>query len=132
MIDVESYIFERVFNKLNKAYPSIAITDEELYTPPHLPCVSVVLADSSRYEEGNDSSGKENFTTIMVECSVYTEGKNKKKLGKEIFGVLDNEMAAIGLNRTSYNVLTQYNSSINRIVARYTAICGKNNDFYWR
>ncbi|MBP3370844.1 MAG: hypothetical protein J6L85_08835 [Clostridia bacterium] len=132
MIDPESYVYERVFEKITSTYKDIAITDEEIYTPPKLPSVSLIMFDNTIATETNDSSNKEKYSSATFEASVYTDGKNKKRRGKEIFDALDKEMKAIGFIRTSYNVLNQDYSSIQRIVARYTAICGENNTFYWR
>lgn len=132
MIDPEGYVYERCFDKLKKHFKSLAVTDEEIYTPSSLPCVSLVMADNPRYEKGDDSSGEEKFTSVMFEASVYANGKNKKKACKEIFDVLDKEMTIIGFKRTTFGGFTQHNSSIYRIVARYTAICGKDGHFYWR
>lgn len=132
MNDCESYVFERVFNGLRSKYNQIAITDEEAFTPSSLPCVSLVMADNTRYEQSNDSSNDEKYSSVMFEANVYTSGKNKKKQSKEIFNDLDLIMKSIGLQRMMYAPNTQFNSTLQRITARYRAVVDKNNNFYWR
>lgn len=138
MIDIESKVFDTVFNavKAQNAYPDADVTtgfDEKTAT---FPCVVVEEVDNAPYRRTSTDECVENHARIIYEISVYTDNKNvAKTIGKAILSIIDDAMAGMKFRRTRKNKPLNTARTIFRQYARYEVIVAKpitvgNNTVY--
>lgn len=123
MIDIESAVFNRVATKVREVFPDIFFTGEYVKSPSSFPAVSLVEMDNSTRIETIDSGSNENHVNVMYEVNVYSnKTAGKKSECREILGLIDEEMLAMGFSRSTLTpVPNEYDSTIYRMVARYKA-----------
>lgn len=123
MIDIESAVFNRVATKVREVFPDIFFAGEYVKSPSSFPAVSLVEMDNSTRIETIDSGSNENHVNVMYEVNVYSnKTAGKKSECREILGLIDEEMLAMGFSRSTLTpVPNEYDSTIYRMVARYKA-----------
>lgn len=123
MIDIESAVFNRVATKVREVFPDIFFAGEYVKSPSSFPAVSLVEMDNSTRIDTIDSGSSENHANVMYEVNVYSnKTAGKKSECREILGLIDEEMLAMGFSRSTRTpVPNEYDSTIYRMVARYKA-----------
>ncbi len=133
MVDIENVIIDRLTDKLMSLFEGIRVYGEEVSLSSKFPCVTIVEADNANYERTRDSGSNENHSTLMYEVNVYSNNaRTKKSECKKILSVIDDYFLQHNFTRKSKVPYTTNNSTVYRIVARYTALVSKDNVIYRR
>jgi hypothetical protein len=134
MIDIENAVFNRVVTKVREVFPDIFMAGEYVKSPPFFPAVSLVEMDNSTRIETIDSGSNENHANVMYEVNVYSnKTAGKKSECREILGLIDEEMLAMGFSRSTLTpVPNEYDSTIYRMVARYRAVVSSDLKIFRR
>ena len=134
MIDIENKVFHRVVTKVREQFPNIFMTGEYVNSPASFPAASLVEMDNASREDTIDSGSNENHANVMYEANVYSNKKTGKKSEcKEIMALIDAEMLAMGFARTTLTpVPNEYDSTIYRMVGRYTATVSADHKIFRR
>lgn len=133
MIDIENEIFTKVATALRSAYTGILVSGTLILTPEQYPAVSVEEVDNFVLPSGRDSSMNENFAEVMYEINAFS---NKVPGGKaEVKGIMetvDGVLRPLGFIRTAKMILPGETPTHNRMVCRYRAVVGANEQIYGR
>lgn len=134
MIDIESAVFTRVAMKVRESFPNIFMTGEYVNSPPSFPAASLVEMDNSTRADTVDSGSNENHVNVMYEVNVYSNKTvGKKTECKKIIALIDEEMLAMGFSRSTLTPIpNEYDSTIYRMVGRYSATISANNEIFRR
>lgn len=134
MIDVENAVFDRIANKVREVFPGIFMTGEYVSSPASFPAVSLVEMDNAANAETIDSGSSENHANVMYELNVYSNRTvGKKSECKAIAALIDEEMLAMGFSRSTLTpVPNEYDSTIYRMVGRYTATVSSDHIIFRR
>ena len=134
MINIENEVFNRVATRVREIFPSIFMTGEYVMSPPAFPVASLVEMDNSTRIDTIDSGSNENHVNVMYEVNVYSNKTvGKKTECKEIMALIDEEMLAMGFERSTLTpVPNEYDSTIYRMVARYRASVSSDDKIYRR
>lgn len=126
MIDIESKVFDTVFNAVIAEYPNADITtgfDEKAAT---FPCVVVSEINNQPYRSSNTDDCAENHTRLTYEVSVYTDNVNVAKTeGKRILGIVDSALQGLKFRRVHLNKPLNIDRTLFRQYGRWEAIVGK-------
>lgn len=133
MIDVETQIFDKVYNAVIAVYPNADVVSETVLAPSAFPCVSLEEADNYSKRNTRDSGSNENHVDVMYELNVYTNKTvGKKAECKAIFALVDNTLLSLGFTRTSKTPVSMDDSTKYRLTGRYIATVSKNEIIYRR
>jgi len=133
MIDVETQIFDKVYNAVIAVYPNADVVSETVLAPSAFPCVSLEEADNYSTRNTRDSGSNENHVDVMYELNVYTNKTvGKKAECKAIFALVDNTLLSLGFTRTSKTPVSMDDSTKYRLTGRYIATVSKNEIIYRR
>ena len=133
MIDVESMVFDSVYNAIStSAYSNTEMTSDYDTIPSSFPCVAIYETDNQTYQKTQDDVLKEHHARVIYEVNVYSNKPGTKKSeAKAIMDIVDNTLQEIKFTRTFRNVVPNADKTIYRIVARYEAVIAeKNGDIY--
>ena len=134
MIDIENSVFNRAVTRVREVFPDIFMTGEYVSSPPYFPAASLVEMDNSTRVETIDSGSNENHADVMYEVNVYSnKATGKKSECREILGLIDEEMLAMGFSRSTLTPVPNENdSTIYRMVARYRATVSSDHTIFRR
>ena len=130
MIDIENQIINLITIELRKKYPKIEIINDYSNSPKKLPCVYVLEEDNENIENYSLNNRVEVSNKITYLIEVYTDGKNKKQLGKEIFIEINNILNKVNFSRTLSNGIKNADKNIYRHVGRFTCVVDNKNILY--
>lgn len=131
MLDVENLIFTKVATSLRTEFTGIFVSGENVAAPSTFPAATIVEMDNSVYEQSIDSSATENHVTVMYQAEAYSNKTSGRKAeAKKILANIDTTMETLGFVRITKSPMNNTDSSIYRMVARYRAVIGKDNDNY--
>ena len=126
MIDIESLVFDTVYNQLSTQYPSANISagyDEKMAVFPN-----VVIRETSNvpYQPANTDNCAENYTRVTFEIEVTSNkvGTARSECRK-ILSSADAAMQGMKFRRTYMSNMLNVERTIYRQYARYEAIVGK-------
>ena len=126
MIDIESKVFDTIFNAVTVSYPNADVTtgfDEQVAI---FPCVVVQEVDNSAFRRTMTDDCAENHARLTYEVSVYTDNANSAKtVGKEILGIVDTAMQGLKFRRIRKNQPLNIARTIFRQYARWDVIVSK-------
>lgn len=125
MIDKSSIIFTKVKFAVASICSSASTTYQD--TPPNFPHLFLNQLDNPSTAEDMDNN--ENAVIPMIEITTYTKGNTAFNVGKKIHNLSDASMRAMGFRRTygPQQVTNISDTTICRIIARYTRIIGDND-----
>lgn len=131
MVDIENELFTIIANELRLQFPGINIAGEYVKTPSSFPHVTIMEEDNSSYKKTEDSCG-ENHSQLMYEINVYSNKQSGKKAEcKSIFKAIDEILSNLGFSRmTKRSIPNLEDSTIHRMLGRYTAIVNNNKIIY--
>lgn len=134
MIDIENTVFDSVSKDVRSKCPDIYMVGEYVKTPPKFPCVSLIEMDNQSYQRTEDSGSVENHASVMYEVNIYSnKTKGKKAECRAIAALVDERMLALGFARTMLQPIPNFDdSTIYRIVGRYSAVVSKDKAIYRR
>lgn len=133
MIDYETDIFLTVNDAVITAFPAALITDKALWTPSTFPAVSVVEVNNTAYESTQDTSSNENHVTLTYEINSYSNSEDGRKTEcRAVAAAADVAMLSMGFTRTMLEPIPNADSTIYRMVGRYTAVVSADGKVYRR
>lgn len=133
MIDIETYLFDMISEKLRKQFKGIKVYGEELSAPSTFPCASIVETDNFTKANTQDSSSKENFASVVYTVNVYSnKTSGKKSECKAIISFIDDVFIHLGFSRTIKEHITMNNATVCRMITRYTATVSDDFKIYRR
>ena len=134
MINIENIVFDRVVTRVRERFPDIFMTGEYVNSPPSFPAASLVEMDNGTRIDTVDSGSSENHVNVMYEVNVYSnKNTGKKSECKAIIALIDNEMVAMGFMRSTLTpVQNEYDSTIYRMVGRYSAAVSRDHQIFRR
>lgn len=126
MIDIESLVFDTVYNALSQQYPDANITAGYDEKNAVFPAVIIRETGNTPYQSMNTDSCAENFTRLVYEVEVVS---NKTDTGrsecKAILNDADTIMQSMKFRRIHKNRAMNVDRTIWRQYARYEVICDK-------
>lgn len=132
MIDIENEIFDELSNLLETKVKGINIVGEEQNAPAIFPTVSIVETDNFTSQSYADSS-EEAFAEITYTINIYTNStQGKKAEAKKVLTEIDKYMLNKGFSRKSKQPVSMNNSTIYRLVVRYSGVVSNDKDIYRR
>lgn len=126
MIDIESKVFDTVYNQLSIMYPSANISagyDEKKAVYPN---VSIHQTGSVPYRNANTDNCAENYTRVTFEVEVTSNkvGTARSEC-KKILNSADTVMQSMKFRRTYMSNAINIDRTIYRQYARYEVVVGK-------
>lgn len=135
MIDCENEIFNTVATALKSEFTGIFVSGDTVAALSSFPAAVGSEMDNSIYERGIDSSGAENYVTVMWQWdAISNKSGTKKSECRAIMAVIDEEMLKLGFVRVGNGpmALPSMDATKHRIVARYRAVISKDKYVYGR
>ena len=134
MIDIEDELFNHIATVLRSRYNPIMVAGEYVNSPTVFPVVTIEEKSNAVLIRTQDSGSLENHATVMYTINVYSNKQSgRKRECKEIFNTIDNEFQRFGFTRTLQEPMPNLNeSTIYRMVGRYTAVVSKDKTIYRR
>lgn len=125
-------MFGLVANALRTAFSSgIFITGEPTPTPPSFPCVSIVEQNKSTYRKSLDAEGKEHHANVMYEVNLYSNKKTGKKTEcKAMAAIVNQVMLSLFFTCSLLEPVPNLDTSVYRMLGRYTAVVSEENRIY--
>lgn len=129
MIDIERDVVAEIV----AALPDVLVVNNFVGNPAKFPHVSVVEADNYTYLRGEDSSNEEKYASVMYEVNIHTnDNRGKKSSAKNIFNTIDSLLRQMGFARIMATSQTENESTVYRIIARYTAVVSADKFLFRR
>lgn len=126
MIDIESKVFDTIFNAVTAIYPDADVTTGFDEVTAKFPCVVVMEMDNSPYRRSATDDCSENHTVLTYEVSVYTDNANNAKtVGKGILNIVDEALQSLKFRRIRKNQPLNINRTVFRQYGRWEVIVGK-------
>lgn len=126
MIDIESKVFDTIFNAVTLSYPTADVTTGFDEQTAIFPCVVVEEIDNVPYRQSSTDDCSENHTRISYEVSVYTDNINTAKTeGAKILGIVDDALTGLKFRRIRRNKPLNIARTIFRQYGRWEVIVGK-------
>ena len=126
MIDIESLVFDTVYNGLHSQFPEANITagyDDKTST---FPAVIIRETGNVPYQRTNTDDCAENYTRVTYEIEVESNRKNTARSEcKAVLAAVDTIMQSMKFRRIHKNRPINVDRTIYRQYARYEAIVGK-------
>lgn len=133
MIDFENEIYTACATALRNEFPGIEVSGELNLNPARFPAQYLEVADNYSLTTSRDSGSNENHVVVMIEGNTFSnKQKGRKTEAKAIFAVVDNVLNNLGFTRQTMMPLSYNESTVYRIVGRWTAIIDKEGKIYRR
>jgi hypothetical protein len=130
MIDIENKVYTQLRTALN-AEGITSLSSVYLESPAAYPHVFIEMINNSVDQNRSDSGNLENFAKQDFQIEIFTNGDSKKTDAKEIANIVDGSLNGIGLRRSFYSFVPNYNdNNISRLILRYTGLVDKQNKIY--
>lgn len=126
MIDIESKVFDTIFNAVTASYPNADVTTGFTEQNAVFPCVVVEEVDNSSYRQSATDDCSENHATLEYEVSVYTDNADTAKtVGKKILGIVDTALQGLKFRRVRKNQPLNIARTIFRQYGRWEVVVGQ-------
>lgn len=122
MIYIEPQVIDVVSKAVWDEYPKAVVENRFTFKPAAFPFVSVYEAGNSQPARYIDNTGEELFNEVTYEVQIFTCDRFKVATANIIAEIVDNEMRSLGFLRTFKNAIPNIDTTIHRIVLRYTAV----------
>lgn len=123
MIDIESKVFDTVFNAVTAAFPGIRVDAGYVESSATFPAVSVIETNSIPVSSTNTDDCAENYTRLFYEVDIYSDKQNTAKgEARAIAKVVDEAMQSLKCYRTMMHQLPNQDRTIFRLYMRYEVI----------
>ena len=128
MIDIEVPVFDSVYQAVSPKVTAGKFVSQQVKNATEFPCGSLVEIVNRTVRDRQTSTPIENFARVIYQLDVY--GKTKKQV-KEVYGLADDAMIAMGFTRTSGDYIDNaMNPDIHRRTARYEAEVDRQGTIY--
>lgn len=129
MIDIESKVFDTVYNAVHTAFPEARIDAGYIEQSATFPAISVVETNNVPVASKNTDDNSENYTRLYYEVNIYTnDSSTAKSEARAIVKVVDDAMKSLKFYRTLVRQLPNQDRTIFRLYARYEVIVGEKID----
>ena len=130
MIDVEIDVFNFVYPYVSSLVPTGCFKSMYVPEPSKFPFVTLMEIDNYTDRRNRSSAKEEDFTIVTYEATVYAQDKFQ---ARKVMNAINQGMNDLGFTRMSMqSVINLPDSTIHRIVARYTAAVDRNKVVYRR
>ena len=128
MIDVETHVFDYVYEAVSPLVPSGCFKSVYVPNPSKFPFATLMEMDNTTDTKRLSSSSEEEYAIVTYEANVYAQDKFDCR---EVMDALDTAMTKLGFTRLSMSFIPNLaDSTIFRITARYRAEADQNNVIY--
>lgn len=129
MINIESKVFDTVYNAVHAAFPDARIDAGYVESSATFPAISVVETNNVPVRNTNTDDSSENYTRLYYEVNVYSDKADTAKSEvKAIMEVADTAMKSLKFYRTMLHQLPNQDRTIYRMYARYEVIVREFTD----
>lgn len=134
MIDIENQVFTQVKAAITSEYPGVFVSGDYVDAPASFPCVFLMEMSNTADTSTRTSSSNENFAQLMYELNVYsTKSSGRKSEAKRLAKAADAAFQKLGFTRTMLApVINAADTSVYRILGRYTCLADHNDTIYRR
>lgn len=123
MIDIESKVFDTVYNAVMTAFPNARVDAGYIERSSTFPAVSVVETNNIPVPSTDTDDNSENYTRLYYEVNIYTNTHNTAKSeARAIAKVIDDAMKSLKCYRTMMHQLPNQDRTIFRLYTRYEVI----------
>ena len=123
MIDIESIVFDTVYNAVITAYPTARIDAGYVEKSATFPAVSVIETNSIPVQRTSTDDSSENYTRLYYEVNIYSDKQDTAKTeARGIAKVVDAAMQTLKAYRTMMHQLPNQDRTIFRLYMRYELI----------
>ena len=129
MIDIESLVFDTVYNGLQTAHSDAHVTAGFDETTAQFPCVVVRQTNNQPYRESATDDCSENHARLTFEIEAYSDKKDTGRSEcKDILKDADAIMQSMKFRRIHLNRPLNIDRTLWRQYARYEVICDKGTE----
>lgn len=133
MIDIESEVFDTVYDYAIDKHPKLNMSSEMLSKPTTFPFASLIEMDNTVYRNSIESSRTEVHAYVMYQVEVFSnKTKGRKSECKSIMSTIDERMHQLGFTRIMCEPVMNEDASLYRMIARYRALVDNNHTIYRR
>jgi len=126
VIDVESLVFDTVFNGVTSVYPDMNISKGFIEESATYPCIVVRETGNLPVQSMNTDDCAENYTRLTYQIDIYSDKAGiARSECRELLKLVDGIMQSMKFRRTHMNEPLNIERSIFRQYARYTVIVDK-------
>lgn len=122
MIYIEPQVIDAVAKAVQDEYPKAVVENRFTFKPASFPYVSVYETGNTQPSRYIDNTGEELFNEVTYEAQIFTCDRFKVATANHLAEIVDNEMRGLGFLRTFKNAIPNVDTTIHRIVLRYTAV----------
>jgi len=129
MIDIESVVFNTVYDAVIAEFPDIRVDAGYVETSATFPAVSVIETNSVPVRSTNTDDCAENYTRLYYEVNIYSAKQDTAKTeARSIAKVVDAAMQSLKCYRTMMHQLPNQDRTIFRLYLRYEVIVREFTD----
>lgn len=126
MIDIESLVFDTVYNAIHASYPNVNITAGYDEQNAMFPAVIVRQTNNQPYRDANTDDCAENYSRVTFEVEVVSDkADGGRSECKELLIAADDAMQSMKFRRVHLNRPLNTDRTLWRQYARYEVIVGK-------
>lgn len=126
MIDIESKVFDTVYNAVHAAFPNARIDAGYVERSSTFPAVSVVETNNVPMRSTFTEDNSENHSRMYYEVNIYSDRQDTAKSeARAIAKVVDEAMKGMNAYRTMMHQLPNQDRTIFRLYTRYEMIVGE-------
>jgi hypothetical protein len=126
LIDIESKVFDTIFNAVTAVYPNADVTTGYDEKTAVFPCVVVEEMNNAPYRQTVTDDCSENHSRITYDVNVYTDNTNTaKSVGKDILKIVDNALQGLKFRRLNRSKPLNINRTVFRQYGRWEVIVSK-------
>lgn len=129
MIDIESVVFDTVYNAVIDEFPTARVDAGYVEKSATFPAVSVIETNSVPVRDTFTDDCSENFTRLYYEVNIYSDKQDTAKSeARSIAKVVDTAMQSLKMHRTMMHQLPNQDRTIFRLYMRYEVVVGVKTD----
>jgi len=123
MIDIENMVLDLVATGVATADPSVNVTSAFVEEAATFPCITVRQKNSIPVKRMNTADSAENYTTVTIEITAYSDKQNKSQSEcRKLLNLVDGIITGKGFERIYLSEAFNVNRTITRRYARYRGI----------
>lgn len=129
MIDIENIVINTIYAALTDAGISAEVSSVYKDTPETFPHVYARQIDNATLRSTQDTSLLEHHASVRFRVDVFSnKSVGAKEEVKTIANVVDLAMQTMKFTRAAFNFIPNYDRTVVRAYADYTAIVGEGRD----
>ena len=126
MIDIESLVFNNVYDGVHNVYADIEVTKGFIEETATFPCIVIREANNVPVQDTNTDPSAENYSRLTYTVEVYSDKAGTARSEcRDLMKLVDGLMQDMKFRRTYVGDPLNINRSIFRLNARYTVVVGQ-------